>query len=182
MSLKAPVSYDDLCDIFDRIRKSVDNDAEDQPQECARSALLPVATQSSPHSFSSAYLPTTLADEVHTLREGGIPEDRAVIDPRLRRLLDESRALLSSTDGQRVQRASLDVGFTRLTNALEVAFRSPAPGVGDDARFSAVGRKTARLANLLPSITRSSHAILTGFPNEYVEVRRAALLSGRRSV
>lgn len=155
-------------------------------------------------SFSPALHPPTQELEIQTLIAGGSYEPPSAssasssfppthlsaadpITPALRSLLNETSDALDSPDAALVRALSLDKLFSLAIEKLEVAFRSPTAD-GRGARFEDVTEKQARLASLLPVLTRLSAgkgdaigAVLASGVNgnEFVEVRLVISQSGR---
>ncbi|KPV76639.1 uncharacterized protein RHOBADRAFT_52619 [Rhodotorula graminis WP1] len=169
MSLKAPLVYGELGAMFGEIRRRIELDA----------------ATGKPFDFSSANHPPTWALEIQTLVSGGSytpsppststsssssssfpPSARRSrpdpITPSLRSLLNETNDALDSPDGALVRALSLDRLFALVVERLEPAFSAPgAAGASADergARFEDVTEKQARLATLLPLVTRLSSA------------------------
>ncbi|GAA5902772.1 hypothetical protein JCM8208_007060 [Rhodotorula glutinis] len=184
MSLKAPLVYGELGAMFGEIRRRIELDA----------------ATGKPFDFSSANHPPTSALEIQTLVSGGSyvpsppssssstssfpPSSRRSrpdpITPSLRSLLNETNDALDSPDGALVRALSLDRLFALVVERLEPAFSAQGAGAGgasaDDrgARFEDVTEKQARLASLLPLVTRLSSAdggvLSSGVnSNEFVE-------------
>lgn len=185
MGLKEPIVYGELSALLGRVRHKVEINADGSVFECVPFFTLcePFAP---PHwltlslfSFSSAIFPSTSADELETLRNGGIPLDSQPanlnpVTPALRRLLNETSDCLDSADCLLVRKLSLDRLFSHLCSALEGPFRPTrvehAYDGGQGSRFEDVTERTARLASLLPTVARQTHLILNSLPNEYMEV------------
>ncbi|BGP23108.1 peroxisomal biogenesis factor 3 [Rhodotorula toruloides] len=175
MGLKTPLVYGELGALFAQIRRRIEQDADGKLFD-----------------FSPALHPPTRELEVRTLIAGGsyTPPSPSASDlpphlsspdpitPSLRSLLDETSDALDSPDSAFVRALSLDKLFSVALEKLEVAFRSPAVKEGRGARFEDVTEKEARLASLLPVLTRLSAskgeavgAVLAGGVNgnEWVE-------------
>lgn len=198
MGLKTPLVYGELGALFAQIRRRIEQDADGKLFECVR--LTPfhwLLAKDSPltmcgtldvHSFSPALHPPTQDLEIQTLIAGGSysPSSSAAIadpiTPSLRSLLNETSDALDSPDAALVRALSLDKLFSLALEKVEVAFRS---GGGErGARFEDVTEKQARLASLLPVLTRLSAAkgeaggavLASGLNgNEWVEVRLRSL-------
>ncbi|GJN87106.1 hypothetical protein Rhopal_000051-T1 [Rhodotorula paludigena] len=167
MGLKTPLVYGELSALFGEIRRRVELDVN----------------TGKPHSFSSAIHPPTLAQEIQTLVSGGSytpsppassssqhafppsfspsrPGAADPISPSLRSLLNETNDALDSPDAALVRALCLDKLFSLVVEKLEPAFRSSTspPQQAEDrgARFEDVTEKQARLASLLPLLTRLS--------------------------
>lgn len=123
-------------------------------------------------SMIAAVSPTSVEEEIETLTSGGITLESSNIPPQLRNLLDETTDIFESSDCALVQRTLLDSLFSQLLSALEQPFRLQSRGAVRDqgSRFEDVTERTAKLASLLPTMTRQSHLILNGLPNEYFDV------------
>ncbi|GAA6055982.1 hypothetical protein JCM3770_000761 [Rhodotorula araucariae] len=163
MGLKAPLVYGELGALFGEIRRRIEQDAD-----------------GTPFDFSPAIHPPTVALEVQTLISGGSyvpspppssashslpPSGRRArpdpITPSLRSLLNETNDALDSPDGVLVRALVLDRAFSLVVEKLEPAFATAAPGTSADAadesrgaRFEDVTEKQARLASVLPLVTR----------------------------
>ncbi|GAA5834761.1 hypothetical protein JCM9279_007101 [Rhodotorula babjevae] len=167
MSLKAPLVYGELGAMLGEIRRRIELDA----------------ATGKPFDFSSANHPPTSALEIQTLVSGGSyvpsppssssssssfpPSSRRTrpdpITPSLRSLLNETNDALDSPDGALVRALSLDRLFALVVERLEPAFSAPSAAAGAQAdergaRFEDVTEKQARLASLLPLVTRLSSA------------------------
>ncbi|TNY20149.1 microbody peroxisome biogenesis protein peroxin 3 [Rhodotorula diobovata] len=185
MSLKAPLVYGELGALFGEIRRRIELDA----------------TTGKAFDFSSANHPPTSALEIQTLVSGGSyvpspsPSSSSAsssssdsfpprvrrgspdpITPSLRSLLNETNDALDSPDGALVRALSLDRLFALVVEKLEPAFTSSLSGTQEErgARFEDVTEKQARLASLLPLVTRLASAdggvLSTGVnSNEFVE-------------
>lgn len=90
----------------------------------------------------------------------------------MRFLLDETADIFESDDCSLVQKCLLDSLFNQLSSALEKPFRSMnnSRTLQQGSRFEDITEMTANLASLLPALTRQSHLILNGLPNEYFDV------------
>ncbi|BGO89918.1 hypothetical protein NBRC10512_003757 [Rhodotorula toruloides] len=145
MGLKTPLVYGELGALFAQIRRRIEQDADGKLFD-----------------FSPALHPPTQDLEIQTLIAGGSysPSSSAAIadpiTPSLRSLLNETSDALDSPDAALVRALSLDKLFSLALEKVEVAFRS---GGGErGARFEDVTEKQARLASLLPVLTRLSAA------------------------
>ncbi|BGP38296.1 peroxin [Rhodotorula kratochvilovae] len=158
MGLKAPLVYGELGALFGEIRRRIEQDEDGKPFD-----------------FSPAIHPPTIALEIQTLISGGSyvpsppPSSSSAsfpptarrsspdpITPSLRSLLNETNDALDSPDGALVRALSLDRVFALVVEKLEPAFTTPAPGADESrgARFEDVTEKQARLAGILPLVTR----------------------------
>ncbi|GAA5883133.1 hypothetical protein JCM1840_004395, partial [Sporobolomyces johnsonii] len=149
MGLKTPIVYGELGALLGEIRRRIETNDD-----------------GSPFDFSPALHPPTPADELHTLTTGGgfppTQQQAPLITPSLRSLLSETSDTLSSPDALLVLRLVLDRLLALSIEKLGVAFlRSPSgeEEEGRGARFEDVTEKQARLASLLPVLTRLSSAL-----------------------
>ncbi|BGO98019.1 Microbody Peroxisome biogenesis protein peroxin 3 [Rhodotorula toruloides ATCC 204091] len=149
MGLKTPLVYGELGALFAQIRRRIEQDADGKLFD-----------------FSPALHPPTQDLEIQTLIAGGSytpPSSSSPthlsadpITPSLRSLLNETSDALDSSDAALVRALSLDKLFSLALEKVEVAFRSSGGERG--ARFEDVTEKQARLASLLPVLTRLSAA------------------------
>ncbi|KAI8799597.1 Peroxin-3 [Cladochytrium replicatum] len=174
--LKASISFDNLYEIVEGVRKKVELD-EDGNRFDFSSFLMP------PEGKEAEVLGEASADS-----SDQSPDVR--IDAELKSLLDETRDFLESSDFQNVCGSCLDTCFALLTQLLRPQFfpDEEASGAGspeavsrlsvvDDNEAEAITAEAASrragkefpLAGLLPPITRAVHTIMNGIPNLYVE-------------
>ncbi|BGP30404.1 peroxin [Rhodotorula toruloides] len=147
MGLKTPLVYGELGALFAQIRRRIEQDADGKLFD-----------------FSPALHPPTQDLEIQTLIAGGsyTPPSSPThlsadpITPSLRSLLNETSDALDSPDAALVRALSLDKLLSLALEKVEVAFRSSGGERG--ARFEDVTEKQARLASLLPVLTRLSAA------------------------
>ncbi|GAA5912881.1 hypothetical protein JCM5296_003894 [Sporobolomyces johnsonii] len=155
MGLKTPIVYGELGALLGEIRRRIETNDD-----------------GSPFDFSPALHPPTPADELHTLTTGGgfpTTQQTPLVTPSLRSLLSETSDTLSSPDALLVLRLVLDRLLALSIEKLGVAFlRSPSgeEEEGRGARFEDVTEKQARLASLLPVLTRLSSALGSGGGDE----------------
>ncbi|GAA5859370.1 hypothetical protein JCM8547_002003 [Rhodosporidiobolus lusitaniae] len=163
MGLRSPLVYGELGALFAQLRRKIEIDD----------------VTGKPFDFSAALHPPNPSQELQTLISGGsyVPpppssssssssrssyppptcaSDPDPISPSLRRLLNETSDALDSPDAALVRSFCLDRLFSLAMEKLEPAFRSGGAGEGDGrgARFEDVTERTARLAGLLPILTR----------------------------
>ncbi|GAA6018858.1 hypothetical protein JCM10207_000265 [Rhodosporidiobolus poonsookiae] len=177
MGLKQPVVYGEVGTVLSEVRRRIDLDED----------------AGKPFDFSSALHPPTLAEEIQTLIAGGSytpspppsasshsssssypPQSTSrpssdPISPALRALLSETADALDSPDAALIRSLMLDKLLSLAIEKLEPAFVA-APSVQSGsaergARFEDVTEKVARLASLLPLLTRMTgkeDGVLTG--------------------
>jgi hypothetical protein len=124
-------------------------------------------------SFASTLLPPTAETLQHILVQGGIPPHSATHHTRLfNSLLDETRAIITSPNFERVLELCLDrtteILFDGLRKNVFAESEKRVDETGQDMRL--------RLAGLLPGLARWSHLALNGLPNELVDVSSLILL------
>ncbi|BGP14247.1 peroxin [Rhodosporidiobolus nylandii] len=170
MGLKSPLVYGEIGALFGELRRRVEVDAETgrafdfspalHPPTAAEelqtlisggSYTPPPPSSSSSSSSSSSYPPPRPQPQRH--------EDP--ISPALRSLLSETADALDSPDASLLRGLALDALFALVLEKLEPAFTGvPGPGgegvegEGRGARFEDVTERTARLAGMLPALTR----------------------------
>jgi peroxin-3 len=103
----------------------------------------------------------------HILIQGGIPAHHATNHtPLFMSILDETRAIITSPDFERVLEVCLDSATDILFDGLQKnAFVESGRGVDESSQ-----EMRLRLAGLLPGLARWSHLALNGLPNELVDV------------
>lgn len=115
----------------------------------------------------STLLPPTAETLQHILIQGGIaPHTAAHHTPLFNSLLEETRAIITSSNFERVLELCLDrateILFDGLQNNVFVESGMRVDEIGQELRL--------RLAGLLPGLARWSHLALNGLPNELVDV------------
>jgi peroxin-3 len=90
----------------------------------------------------------------------------SVDDSAFLRLVDETRAFVSSADFGRVQDTCLDHATDVLFDGLRRSLF-----VNDLSSVDGASSEKVRLAGLLPGVARWCHSAVHGTPNELVEVR-----------
>ncbi|GAA5846121.1 hypothetical protein JCM11251_001640 [Rhodosporidiobolus azoricus] len=178
LGLKTPLVYGELGALFGQLRRKIELDEETGKAFDFSSVLHPpspqlelqtlisggsytpppaTASPSSPPSRSPSlsYPPTSSAAPAPSASTAD------PISPALRALLSETSDALDSPDAALVRALMLDKLFSLVIEKLEPAFRAaPTParegeGEGDrGARFEDVTERTAKLAGLLPVLTR----------------------------
>lgn len=175
VSLKKQLSHSDFMTLLSSIRSKVE-----------------VPSNSYRHAFMNDLMPLTPDAERQLLKEGGLEVSEQTIDEELRRLLEETNVILNSEDFVLVLSKCLGKIFEVFDDALQPAFGGTEGGYDSAAsgmtgslhpRFQEIiamesdasgshGNSNipkVKLASLLPIVTRQSHLLVHGFPNEYVD-------------
>lgn len=158
LSVKTQLNARDLSKLLADVRREVDFEPD-----------------GSIYSFARSLLPSNADEEAETLQRSGLmmyEDDDAVVSPRLRILLDETRDYLDSPDAALVLRSCLDRAFALVSERLAHLF-SDGPAAPSNSRFTEIPDKKVRLAAILPALARISHSALNEVPNEYAEVLAA---------
>lgn len=168
MGLKAPLVYGELGALFGEIRRRVEQN-EDGSLFDFSAALHPPTFDLELQTLiaGGSYVPSPPASPPAASSSSShdfppskpcTPPRRDPIPPALRTLLHETSDALDSPDAALVRALSLDALFALLLQRLEPAFTGNASTPSGDgergARFEDVSEKTARLASLLPFVTK----------------------------
>ncbi|CAI2171928.1 1237_t:CDS:2 [Funneliformis geosporum] len=145
MSFKYELSYQDFVWLISEIRSKVEGDDKSDPA----------------NRFFNIMMPEDLSDEVYVLSEYGCNMFDDTIDPKLRRLLDETKDFIHSRDFNTVLLECLNSAFNLLNHDMS-------PHFYHDTLQKV--EKSITLVKLLPNITKEAHVILNGVPNRFLEV------------
>ncbi|CAG8547047.1 11936_t:CDS:2 [Funneliformis caledonium] len=146
MSFKYELSYQDFVWLISEIRSKVEGNDNGDPA----------------NRFFNIMMPEDLSDEVNVLREYGGDMFDDTIDPKLRKLLDETKDFIHSRDFTKVLIECLNSAFNLLYHDMLPHFHHH--------DTSQKVEKSITLVKLLPNITKEAHVILNGVPNRFLEV------------
>ncbi|KAF8068610.1 Peroxin-3 [Lyophyllum atratum] len=195
VSLKSKLAAIDLHRLVSDVRRRVEHEVTFEGKERRInfvSSLLPPTPETVQHVLTQGGFPSHAASAPYDLFEcddaassqlsqshphlPAVPHPYDVQDPAFTALLEETRAIVASSDFTRVLEVCLDHATEVLFEGLERSvFVESGPGlVGEPVRI--------RLAGLLPGLARWSRLAMNALPNELVDgllaVREVECLSG----
>ncbi|CAG8586182.1 16043_t:CDS:2 [Dentiscutata heterogama] len=141
VSLKQELSYKDFVWLLSEIRSRIERTEDDRPYE-----------------FLNVLIPEDQADELRVLDQGGGGELDHNVDPKLRRLLDETKDFLHGQDFTAVLSSCVSSAFSLMQQDLHTHFVSDEPT-----------EKKVTLSKLLPAMKQEAHIILSSVHNKFLD-------------
>lgn len=111
-------------------------------------------------------MPSTPEEELELQTE--TQTTQVELNPRSAALRAELADVIDSSDFQLTLKVSFDALFAQFAQSLDAAFTIPPHS--EQAKFTELPERQARLVKLLPKASREMYTILNSNPNEYVEV------------